>query len=84
MTLLLSISVMSFGIRRFHIMVHHINSNISEDVLVDYFDISQQFNSKNEGLYFAFGISSFWRKPQDNDDDPDYGHVEVKYELWDD
>ena len=41
MTLLLTISVMSYGIKKLDNMFNHVNSNISEEVLVDFFNITQ-------------------------------------------
>ena len=39
-TFLLTLSVMSYGIKKLHNMFNHVNSNISEEVKVDFFNIS--------------------------------------------
>ena len=43
MTLLLAISVLSFGIIRFHNMIKFVNSNVSTEIKHDYFNDTSNF-----------------------------------------
>ena len=79
MTLLLTLCVVSFGIDRFHKMVKHVNSDVSTEIKINYFNDTSQFNSTQDALQlqFAFGVSSWKRSLEDDDDNPDYGSVSI-------
>ena len=72
LTLLLSLLTFGYGVFRMHDMVNFVNANITTTNKVNFFDESNVFND-TLSLQFAFGISSFYRYPKYDDNNPDYG-----------
>ena len=81
LTTIIAIILLYYGAVRMLKLVFRKDSDVKEILQDSYFSADDIFSTDNDGLQFAFGITSFDSNTE-SIEDPDYGHLSASYLTW--